>query len=179
MGPFAYATSNNSNLITPLFLLLHANFLSIHETSGHVMHEDIHHGLFIQATPEYNIMESRSRNVGYLAIVECTDKLCASMSLDPLTLSEMLLAKGLVSDAQVRNSQSQLLDDKVKASMLLEVITRQIQAFPEKFETLLGTLEQIPCHRDVVKLLREKGLAQASVLDHHFSQGSYLHWYSQ
>lgn len=114
----------------------------------------------------------RSRNVGYLAIVECTTKLCTQISIDPLKVSQKLLEKGVVSEVQVRNSLSQHLDDYTKASMLLDVVTRQIQVFPEKFEALLCILGQIPWLEDVVELIKEKCSAKASALDHHFSQGN-------
>ena len=94
--------------------------------------------------------------VEVVTLQQCVDKLAIGMSMDPLTLANKLLAKGLTSQRLEREILNQDKDNYNKATALVSEVMIIVENSPEKFEVFMDVLNEFMCWDDLVKLVREQ-----------------------
>lgn len=86
----------------------------------------------------------------YSAIVNTLEKIVAVISIDLTTVSLKLFVVKLI--PSLRSNQIQTKEEE--ATQIMERVLSQIKVFPEKFETFLAVLNEIPSMQDLAKLIR-------------------------
>ena len=100
----------------------------------------------------------------YRTLLACTDKLNASLSIDPLGIAGIFLAKGFISSNVESEMRVLALTKHHKASILVEAVRSKVKIDPRTFTAFVDTLSEQTWTRDVVKYLAS---AYQSKVFHH------------
>ena len=92
-------------------------------------------------------------NIEYLALLKCRVELSSEISADPLSVSNALVAKGLIPESVHSSVLQQTKNNEVKASELVHQVTNKIRTYPARFDEFLEVLRSQYWLKDVLKSL--------------------------
>ena len=96
------------------------------------------------------------QNVEYETLLSCTSELTSEISADPLSVSEKLVAKGLIPPSLHSSAQLQAKGKELKASELVQQVTNKVKIFPSKFGVFMSILGEFLWLKDVLELVNER-----------------------
>ena len=86
-----------------------------------------------------------------ITLQQCVDKLATGISIDPISLANKLLEKGLTSQRLVREMLNSSKDKYDKATKLVMEVINIVENSPEKFEVFMNALSSdLLCLGDLV-----------------------------
>ena len=108
-----------------------------------------------EARKALEVWEAQKKSLKHLSLLKCARGLVVAVAADPLDIAERLLEKGIVSEQQVRAAQLQTKENHLKASELVMYLIDLVGSWPEKYESVLGVLDEVTWLRDIVKRMKE------------------------
>ena len=97
------------------------------------------------------------QNSEYTALVNCTAELALEIAVDPLAVSERLVAEGLIPTSLHDTLQYvQTSEKEGKAYEIVHSVSNKVKVSPNKLKVFLDVLGEFPWLSDVVQLIHEK-----------------------
>ena len=98
------------------------------------------------------------------SILSKTHDLRIAFSLEPLSVAEVLLSKGFISNEIMSRMLVVSYTPSEKAAILIEAVRNKIELAPTKFTELLEILSDQTCAKDVVGSLRSTYQSELTLL---------------
>ena len=143
------------------FYAISAHFmgqLNIHSIFTTCIHAHMHsHVITCDAGCLFGSEMATPKCVEVATLLQCMDKLATGISIDPLLLSNKLLAEELISPRLVRQMLDSSKGKYDKATELVMEVINIVENSPEKFEVFMNALsEELLCLGDLVNQVRRK-----------------------
>ena len=87
-----------------------------------------------------------AESLQYKTILACFDKLVDSLKLDPLTISNELVAKSLIPPA----------DEQIDGQKLAEILLKRVKVEPSRYYDIIYILSRHDWLKDIVEILRKE-----------------------
>ena len=110
-------------------------------------------------------------NPQYAALVAVSDKMVSSLSADPLSVAQMMFAKGLIPQATLQSLGVVSKTKTEAAAELVQLVLSLVKDFPENFDEFMDVVDKHLWLKNLAKLIRETlSQNQQQQVLHHFNQ---------